>query len=468
MKPMFGFTIICICLILSSLTGIVAADSAQYDKCVNIYMNIDNGIITTQSTEIYYGSPPNLFPVQEGFKGELVAADGSTVKTFTVWDPRVQFGDVVVSNSNNPQIKGVVDRQNSVDFVVTLPFDRTVTEFRLYDSADGPLLTSVNLKPRNSGEEPILASVSLKPQIDSFFASYPNDPDNPESYGSKVPVSIKIPENGIPGPDNPTSYGSKVPATVNPLPTATPDPGAKTSGQLLGIQAIGSGAVLLLGGAFASVRFLRKKPKKVLIVDDNPDIIEVIAGMLKISGYATRIANSGKECLMELESAIPDLILMDIGMEPMDGWETLKTIKKNPATHGIPVIMLTALRLTPKDVEDYGICIEDYVVKPVTTQDLNDAITHVFARRQMIKEKIAAANGAGIDRNELCECARLTRVVDVNKRLWNLLVKTYNLEDGKDPDSEITHAIKNTERKIRDQEYRLEEIQRNFGSGARG
>ncbi len=90
--------------------------------------------------------------------------------------------------------------------------------------------------------------------------------------------------------------------------------------------------------------------------------------------------------------------------------------------------MLTAQRLTPKDVEDYGICIEDYIVKPVTSEDLNDAITHVFARRQMIREKIAAAKGAGIDRNELCECARLTRVVDVNKRLWDLLVKTYPLD----------------------------------------
>lgn len=153
----------------------------------------------------------------------------------------------------------------------------------------------------------------------------------------------------------------------------------------------------------------------------------------------------------------------------MDGWETLKRIKKNPATRGIPVIMLTALQLTPKDVENYGICIEDYVVKPVTLQDLKDAITHVFARQKMIKEKIAAANGAGIDRKELCECARLTRVVDVNKRLWDLLVKTYNLEERmKGPENELTLAIKNTERKIRDQEHQLEQIQRNLGSGARG
>jgi CheY-like chemotaxis protein len=430
MKPSYCITIICICLILSSLTGVVAADSAQYDKCVSIHLNIDNGKITTKSTEIYYGSAPHLFPMQEGFKAELVAADGSTVKTFTVWDPRIQFGDVIVSNSNGPQIHGVLDRQNTVDSVVTFPFDREVTEFRLYNSAEGTLLASVNLKP----------------QIDSFFASYPNDPDNPALSGSRTPVTANTPQTG------------------------TPDPGATSSGQLWGILVIGSGAALLLIGVFASLRFLRVSPQSVLIVDDDRDMIEVINGMLKLGGYATRIATSGAECLKELESAVPDLILLDIVMNPMDGWETLKRIKKNPVTKGIPTIMLTGQKLTPKDVEDYGIYIEDYVMKPVTVQGLNAAITHVFARRQMINEKIAAAKRAGIDRDKLCEGARLTRVVDVNKRLWDLLVKTYNLEAGvlQGADNEIAHAIENIEGTFRDQEHRLEQLQWNLSSGATG
>jgi CheY-like chemotaxis protein len=373
-------------------------------------MNIDNGKITTKSTEIYYGSAPHLAPIPDGFKAELLAADGSVVRTFTIFDPRVQFGDVIVNPRTDPQIQGVIDRQTSADFVVTFPFDRTVVGFRLYNPTDGALLSSVDLKPT----------------MDTFFSSYPKDPDNPASYGLKAPANANPPG---------TSGSATMP-----------------SGQLWGILAIGSGAVLILVGAFASIRFLRVRPKSVLIVDDNTDIIEVIAIMLKMGGYTTRTATSGEECLRELESGVPDLILLDIGMEPMDGWETLKRIKKDPKTKGIPVIMLTARRLTPKDVEDYGICIEDYVVKPVTPQDLNDAILHVFLRRQMINEKIAAAKGTGIDRNELCECARLTRVVDVNKRLWDLLVKTYDLEEGsKGPESEFTLAIKNTEMKIRDQ-----------------
>ena len=426
MKFLSGFAIICICLIMYSIGGTVTTDSAQYDKSVTIHLNIDNGKITTKSMEIYYGSAPNLIPTQQGFKGELVAADGSTVKTFSVWDPRVQIGDAVMGNPDNPKISGVVDRQNSVDSVVTFPFDKTVTGFRLYDPAEGTLLTSVDLKP----------------QIDSFFATYPNDPDNPASFGSKAPQ------------------------TTDPSHTGIPGPGSNIFGQLWGMIAIGSGTVLILVGAFASVRFLRVIPKTVLIVDDNPDIIEVIGGMLRLGGYTTRAATGGMECLEELKSAVPDIILLDIGMEPVDGWETLRQIKKNPATKSIPVIMLTAQKLTPLDVKDYGICIEDYVVKPVTSGDLTDAIKHVFARQQLIKEKIAAIKGASIDRKELCECARLTRIVDVNKRLHELLVKTYNLEDGvmQGAENEMTLAMKNLEETFRDQEHRLEQIQHHLAS----
>jgi len=428
MKTSSGFAIIVLCLILVGLTGISAADPVQYDKSVSIHLNIDNGVVTTGSVKIFYGSAPNLFPATEGFKGELLAADGSVVKTFTLWDPRIQFGDGIVTDSEGSRIQPIVDRQNSANFVVIFPFDRTVTGFRLY-TQDGALLTSVDLEP----------------QLDSFFASYPGDPDNPATYGSKAP-----PVADIPG-------------------AAIPDPGKKASDQLLGLQAIGSGALLLLGGGFASVRFLQKRHKRILIVDDNRDIIDVIAGMLKRSGYVSRMATSGMECLKELESAAPDLVLLDIGMEPMDGWETLRQIKKNPKTKGLPVIMLTARKLVPKDVEDYGVFIEDYVVKPVTLQTLNDAITHVFMREQRIKEKIAAARGAGIDGEKLSECARLTRVVDVNRRLWDRLVKTYNQETWavQGAENEITHAIKNIEDTLRAQESRLRQIRRTMGSGVK-
>ena len=91
-------------------------------------------------------------------------------------------------------------------------------------------------------------------------------------------------------------------------------------------------------------------------------------------------AYGGEECLGILKTVTPDLILLDIMMEPMDGWETLEKIKENPVTKDIPVLMLTAKQLTPTEAEEYGIFIEDYVLKPITHRELYDAIEHVLGR----------------------------------------------------------------------------------------
>jgi CheY-like chemotaxis protein len=430
MKISHGHVIICICcIIMAGLAGSVDVDSARYDKSVSLFMHMDNGKVTTKTTELYYGTAPNPFPANEGFRGELIAADGSVVKTFTVWDPRVRFGDVILNEATGSRIQGIVDRQGSADFFVIFPFDPEVTEFRLYDSAAGTLLVSENLNPLTG----------------SFFASYPDDPDNPETYSSKTPV------------------------TIQSTPGGTIDPAGMKNGQLLGLLSIISGTVLILLGAVISFRFLQKKQKNILIVDGNSVFMEMIAGMLKVGGYTSRTATSGRECFEKLDAALPDLILMDIGTEPENDWKTLQQIKKTPATRDIPVIMLTAQKITPGYVEHYGVCIEDYVQKPVSLEDLNTAVAHVFERRQSIHEKIAIAKGAGVYTDEVSECARLTRIVDVNKRLWDLLVNTHELDCGKIcPKNEKSLAIKNIEATFQAQRLRLEQINRNLGYSATG
>src|SRR5208337_2563575 len=102
----------------------------------------------------------------------------------------------------------------------------------------------------------------------------------------------------------------------------------------------------------------------VLIVDDSPDVVAMVSYVLARSGYDCITASGGRECLSLLAARKPDVILLDIVMEPMDGWSTLKEIKKNPETRKIPVLMLTGNRLTASKARQYHICIEDYVRKP--------------------------------------------------------------------------------------------------------
>ncbi len=197
----------------------------------------------------------------------------------------------------------------------------------------------------------------------------------------------------------------------------------------------------------------------ILVVDDSPFIVDVFVTMLERGGYRTVAAYGGEECLEILKTVNPDLILLDIMMEPMDGWETLEHIKENPATKEIPVLMLTAKQLTPAEAQEYGIYIDDYILKPITHRELYDAIERVLNRRQSIKSDMDSARQCGFDAEIISEYARLSKSIDVNRRLMKILETTYNYNESKVGISDdISRARKNMETNIKFQENRLQQI----------
>jgi len=199
--------------------------------------------------------------------------------------------------------------------------------------------------------------------------------------------------------------------------------------------------------------------KTILVVDDNPFITDVFETMLTRGGYKSVTANSGKECLEILKKQTPDLILLDIMMEPMDGWETLEKIKENPKTKNIPVLMLTAKQLTPPEAAEYGILIEDYVLKPITTSELYSAIENALVRKQEKDVDEVRAKDSGVDSDLVKEYALLCKSIDVNKRLMQILEKTYHFKQVKShTKEEIPQAVKNMEKALKFQEERLAQI----------
>ena len=104
---------------------------------------------------------------------------------------------------------------------------------------------------------------------------------------------------------------------------------------------------------------------EVLIVDDDPDTLFTLDDLVRTSNCKTILAKSGKECLEILERQIPDLILLDIIMPEMDGFQVIKQIKKNNKWADIPVYAVTAKAMK----EDNEIVLKhgfsDYIPKPV-------------------------------------------------------------------------------------------------------
>ncbi|WOX54874.1 MULTISPECIES: response regulator [unclassified Methanoculleus] len=201
----------------------------------------------------------------------------------------------------------------------------------------------------------------------------------------------------------------------------------------------------------------------ILIVDDSPMIVDVFSTMLERGGYRPVTAFSGEECLKVMKTAPPDLVLLDIMMEPMDGWETLERIKADPETRDIPVLMLTAKPLTPEEANEYGPYIEDYILKPTTHHQLYEAIERVLARRHSIAADIERARKAGVDPQLVDEYERLSRSVDINKRLLKILETTYSIKDARTGIGEdITRAIKSMAASIKLQEERLNQVRIRF------
>lgn len=119
--------------------------------------------------------------------------------------------------------------------------------------------------------------------------------------------------------------------------------------------------------------------RKILTCDDEKNIVRLIQVNLERQGYEVVTAYNGRECLEKVDSEKPDLILLDLMMPEMSGFEVLEALKGNPATAKIPVIMLTA-RTQDKDVlRGWQGGVECYLTKPFNPIELITFIKRIFA-----------------------------------------------------------------------------------------
>ena len=127
--------------------------------------------------------------------------------------------------------------------------------------------------------------------------------------------------------------------------------------------------------------------KSVLVVDDDPDIRELITWKLGQAGYSTMVAGDGEAGLAAVtagdsEGRAPDLILVDWMMPKMSGIDVCRALRQNPATARIPVILLTA-NAQEADVElGFAAGVDDYIAKPFSPREMLSRIEAVLARSE--------------------------------------------------------------------------------------
>jgi two-component system phosphate regulon response regulator PhoB len=127
------------------------------------------------------------------------------------------------------------------------------------------------------------------------------------------------------------------------------------------------------------------KPK-ILVVDDEPDVVELIRVNLTAAGFDVLIAGDGPEALRKARSAAPALVILDLMLPEVDGLEVCKLLRRDPATKPIPIVMLTAKAAEIDRVLGFELGADDYVTKPFSPRELVLRVKALLRRGQGTEE----------------------------------------------------------------------------------
>jgi len=127
---------------------------------------------------------------------------------------------------------------------------------------------------------------------------------------------------------------------------------------------------------------LSKESKRLAYIEDESEMIDLVRIILGRRGYIVLGANGGREGLELVRKELPDLVLLDLMMPDMDGWDVYHQIKSDELTRDIPVIVITAKAQNIDKVLGLRVAkVEDYIAKPFSPQELLDRIDIVLSKQ---------------------------------------------------------------------------------------
>jgi DNA-binding response OmpR family regulator len=158
-------------------------------------------------------------------------------------------------------------------------------------------------------------------------------------------------------------------------------------------------------------------PASILVVDDQPEILENLALVLEAEGFRVLTAVDGNEALVVLESRPVDLILADIAMPGLNGYQLYQRVRENPQWVAIPFLFLTA-RAMDSDIR-YGkeLGVDDYLTKPIQPEDVLAAVNGRLRRAQQLAQMASAPGAPVVLRPHIFKLGRL-EIDTAQHRAW--------------------------------------------------
>ena len=122
-------------------------------------------------------------------------------------------------------------------------------------------------------------------------------------------------------------------------------------------------------------------PQTILVVEDEPNIVESLSFLMKKAGFVVRVARDGNTAIRTIESAAPDLVLLDIMMPRRDGYEVCRTIRANPDWDHVRIIMLSAKGRDLDRRKGLELGADDYITKPFSTREIVARVQEILVTK---------------------------------------------------------------------------------------
>ncbi|ELS33360.1 MULTISPECIES: hybrid sensor histidine kinase/response regulator [Pseudanabaena] len=179
----------------------------------------------------------------------------------------------------------------------------------------------------------------------------------------------------------------------------------------------------------------------ILVVDDNPTNLEVLSATLENHGFTVSVAIDGENALSQAEYLNPDLILLDVMMPGIDGFEACRTLLSNPKTQNIPVIFMTALADPMEKVKGFELGAVDYITKPFQQEEVI-ARVNLHLRLSFLNKTIAEQNQR-LEQQVAERTAALTQALETLQRSQLQLVQSEKMSSIGQLMAGIAHEINN-------------------------
>lgn len=119
---------------------------------------------------------------------------------------------------------------------------------------------------------------------------------------------------------------------------------------------------------------------KILIAEDEPDIRELVAFMLRFAGHEVLAASNGEEAVQAATREVPDLVLMDVRMPRMTGYDACRIMKANPDLHDVPIVFLSAKGQEAEIQSGLEAGAEEYLLKPFSPDELTNRVRTILSK----------------------------------------------------------------------------------------